>query len=77
MHIHLLIREAAVSHYKCFHACSNVTAANIVAYLISKPKSYSDKLDRKEETERKVPLQSQMSFSSCSYRWMFELHFVK
>lgn len=42
--------EAACSHLKCFHGCSDITVANIVANSISETKHRGSQLDRTEET---------------------------
>ena len=39
----LKMKKAAFSNYKCLHACSNVTAANIVGHLRSKTEKCSYK----------------------------------
>lgn len=44
-----IITEAAFSHLKCFHGCSDVTVANIAAHSISETKHRGSQLDRTEE----------------------------
>lgn len=52
-----MTREAAVSNFKCFHECSNVTAANIVGHLSSETRNCCCKFDKTDKIlQRKTEL---------------------